>query len=162
MLDANTIWTFREALTRAEIAGKPAIAVLLSAYDTALRQAGFLAMGGQIVDATVVTAPKQRDTEAEKVELKAGRVSDVWRAQPAKLAQKERDARWTIKWSKAKPADSQELWTNSGANAGMIPAKRVGKGSIGMSPGGDAVSLSVTPASSPPPSRRAADYQSRI
>jgi len=37
--DANTIWTFREALTRAEIAGKPAIAVLFSAYEAALRQA---------------------------------------------------------------------------------------------------------------------------
>lgn len=103
--DANTIWTFREALTRAEIAGRPAIEVLFSAYDTALRDAGFLAMGGQIVDATVVSAPKQRNTEAEKAELKAGRVPDAWKAQPAKLAQKDRDARWTIKWSKAKPAE---------------------------------------------------------
>ena len=84
--DANTIWTFREALTRAETAGKPAIAVLFSAYDTALRQAGFLAMGGQIVDATVVAAPKQRNTEAEKADLKAGRVPDAWKAKPAKLA----------------------------------------------------------------------------
>lgn len=103
--DANTIWTFREALTRAEIAGKPAIAVLFSAYDAALRHAGFLAMGGQIVDATVVAAPKQRNTEAEKADLKAGRVPDAWKAKPAKLAQKDRDARWTIKWSKAKPAE---------------------------------------------------------
>lgn len=29
--DANTIWTFRESLTRAEIAGRPAIEVLFSA-----------------------------------------------------------------------------------------------------------------------------------
>jgi IS5 family transposase len=103
--DANTIWTFREALTRAGIAGRPAIEVLFSAYEAALRQAGFLAMGGQIVDATVVAAPKQRNTEAEKAELKAGRVPDAWKAKPAKLAQKDRDARWTIKWSKAKPAE---------------------------------------------------------
>lgn len=79
--------------------------MLFSAYDTALRQAGFLAMGGQIVDATVVAAPKQRNTEAEKADLKAGRVPDAWKAKPAKLAQKDRDARWTIKWSKAKPAE---------------------------------------------------------
>lgn len=105
MPDANTIWTFREALTRAEIAGKPAIAVLFSAYEAALRQAGFLVMGGQIVDATVVAAPKQRNTEAEKADLKVGRVPDAWKAKPAKLAQKDRDARWTIKWSKAKPAE---------------------------------------------------------
>jgi hypothetical protein len=50
--DANTIWTFREALTRATVTGKPAIEVLFGAYDTALKKAGFLAMGGQIVDAT--------------------------------------------------------------------------------------------------------------
>ena len=103
--DANTIWTFREALTRAQIDGQPAIQVLFSTYEAALRAAGFLAMGGQIVDATVVAAPKQRNTEAEKADLKAGRVPDAWKAQPAKLAQKDRDARWTIKWSKAKPAE---------------------------------------------------------
>ena len=104
--DANTIWTFREALNRAEIAGKPAIEVLFSAYDTTLRDAGFLAMGGQIVDARVEAAPKQRNTEAEKADLKARLVPDAWKAMPARLAQKDRDARWTIKWSKAKPAEN--------------------------------------------------------
>ena len=87
--DANTIWTFREVLTRAQIDGQPAIQVLFSAYEAALRQAGYLAMGGQIVDATVVAAPKQRNTEAEKAELKAGRVPDAWKAKPAKLARDE-------------------------------------------------------------------------
>src|SRR5687767_1170134 len=57
--DANTIWTFREALTRAQIKGKPAIAGLFARFDAALRQAGFLAMGGQIIDASLVPAPKQ-------------------------------------------------------------------------------------------------------
>ena len=103
--DANTIWTFREALTRAQIEGTPAIQVLFAAYEAVLRQAGFLAMGGQIVDATVVAAPKQRNTDAEKADLKAGRIPQAWREKPAMLAQKDRDARWTIKWSKAKPAE---------------------------------------------------------
>ena len=49
--DANTIWTFREALTRAKIQGKPAIEILFQRFDTALAAAGFLAMGGQIIDA---------------------------------------------------------------------------------------------------------------
>jgi hypothetical protein len=44
--DANTIWTFREALTRATIGGAPAITVLFRAYEAALTKAGFLAMGG--------------------------------------------------------------------------------------------------------------------
>jgi hypothetical protein len=31
--DANTIWTFSEALTRAPLSGRPAIEVLFGAYD---------------------------------------------------------------------------------------------------------------------------------
>ena len=46
--DANTIWTFREALTRATLSGRPAIEVRSGAYEAALTKAGFLAMGGQI------------------------------------------------------------------------------------------------------------------
>ena len=44
--DANTIWTFREALTRARLGGKPAIEVLFARFETALSAAGFLAKGG--------------------------------------------------------------------------------------------------------------------
>lgn len=96
--DANTIWTFREALKRAG-----AVAVLFQHFDAALRAAGYLAMGGQIVDATIVAAPKQRNTEAEKAAIKAGRIPEGWAARPAKLRQKDRDARWTVKFSKARP-----------------------------------------------------------
>ena len=103
--DANTIWTFREALTRATIGDAPAIAVLFRAYEAALSEAGFLAMGGQIIDATIVSAPKQRNTDGEKADITAGRVPEAWKGKPAKLAQKDRDARWTIKFSRAKPSD---------------------------------------------------------
>ena len=102
--DANTIWTFREALTRATLDGQPAIQVLFRAYEAALKAAGFLAMGGQIADASIIAAPKQRNTEGEKAEIRAGRIPRAWKDKPAKLAQKDRDARWTVKWSKAKPA----------------------------------------------------------
>src|SRR5271154_3622328 len=103
--DANSIWNFREALTRATIEGKPAIEVLFKRFDAALTKAGFLAMGGQIIDATIVAAPKQRNTEAEKREIKALRIPEDWRRKPAKLRQKDRDARWTVKYSKAKPSE---------------------------------------------------------
>src|SRR3954447_2414416 len=33
VLDANTIWSFREALTRAQIEGRPAIEVLFARFD---------------------------------------------------------------------------------------------------------------------------------
>ena len=46
----------------------------------------------------------QRNTEGEKADIRAGRIPEAWRDKPAKLAQKDRDARWTVKWSKAKPA----------------------------------------------------------
>jgi transposase, IS5 family len=102
--DANTIWTFREGLTRARIAGKAAIEVLFERFDTALSAAGFLAMSGQIIDASIVAAPKQRNTDGEKRDIKQGRIPPQWAAAPAKLRQKDRDARWTVKYTKAKPS----------------------------------------------------------
>src|ERR1700710_759948 len=98
--DANTIWSFREALTQAG-----AINPLFQRFDATLREAGFLAMGGQIIDATIVAAPRQRNTEAEKQDIKQGRIPAEWRRCPAKLRQKDRDARWTVKYSKAKPRE---------------------------------------------------------
>src|ERR1700759_2967314 len=101
--DANTVWPFREALTRARIAGRPAIEVLFERFDAALSAAGFLAMSGQIIDASIVAAPKQRNTEGEKRDIKEGRIPPAWVDKPAKLRQKDRDARWTVKYTKANP-----------------------------------------------------------
>src|SRR5215469_4206563 len=101
--DANTIWTFREALTRARIAGEPAIEVLFGRFEAALSAAGFLAMSGQIIDATIVAAPKQRNTDGEKRDIQEGRIPAQWADKPAKLRQQDRDARWTVKYTKAKP-----------------------------------------------------------
>lgn len=95
--DARTIWLFREKLTRAG-----AIEPLFTRFDAALRASGYIAMSGQIVDATLVAAPKQRNTEEEKKAIKEGRVPEAWAEKPARLRQKDRDARWTVKFSKAK------------------------------------------------------------
>ena len=84
--DANSIWNFREALTRAKIDGKPAIEVLFKRFDAALTKAGFLAMGGQIIDATIVATPKQRNSEAEKKDIKEGRIPEVSDAQARQTA----------------------------------------------------------------------------
>ena len=62
-------------------------------------------MSGQIVDATIVAAPKQRNTIEEKQAIKDGHIPDDWKDKPAKLAQKDRDARWTVKYTKAKPTE---------------------------------------------------------
>ena len=98
--DANTIWTFREALKKAD-----AVDALFHRFDEALRASGFLAMRGQIVDATIVAAPKQRNTKEEKQAIKEGRIPDAWKDKAAKLAQKDRDGRWTVKYTKAKSSE---------------------------------------------------------
>jgi IS5 family transposase len=98
--DANTIWMFREALTKAG-----ATLRLFELFDQQLRAAGYLAMSGQLVDASIVAAPKQRNTSAEKQAIKEGRVPQDWQDKPAKLRQKDRDARWTLKTTKATPRE---------------------------------------------------------
>jgi IS5 family transposase len=95
--DARTIWLFREKRTKAG-----AIEPLFARFDGALRASGYIAMSGQIVDATLVPAPKQRNTEEEKKAIKEGRIPEAWAERSARLRQKDRDARWTVKFSKAK------------------------------------------------------------
>ncbi|EJU09159.1 putative transposase, partial [Sphingomonas sp. LH128] len=93
--DATTVWLFRERLVKAK-----AIDRLFARFDAALTERGYLAMGGQIIDATVVPAPKQRNTEAEKTAIKEGRVPEGCKS--AQIRQKDRDARWSVKYTKAK------------------------------------------------------------
>jgi len=96
--DAKTIWLFREHLAQA-----CAVENLFARFDKHLTKAGYLAMGGQIVDATIVAAPKQRNTDGEKADIKAGKTAaQIWPDKPAKVRQKDVDARWTVKVSKAK------------------------------------------------------------
>ena len=102
--DARTIWLFRERLTKAG-----AINALFDRFDTALRAAGYIAMSGQIVDASLIAAPRQHNTDDEKKAIKEGRIPDSWRDKPAKLRQKDRDARWTVKFTKAKPREDGSL-----------------------------------------------------
>lgn len=91
------LWLFRERLVKAR-----AIEKLFARFDAVLTDRGYLAMGGQIIDASVVPAPKQRNTEEEKAAIKDGRIPDGWKDKPAKLRHKDRDARWTVKFTKAR------------------------------------------------------------
>ena len=96
--DANTLWDFRETLI-----GAGALDKLFERLDRAIRDAGYLPMSGQIVDASLVAAPRQRNTEEEKAAIKAGkRAAEIWSDKPAKAAQKDTDARWTVKTRKGK------------------------------------------------------------
>jgi transposase, IS5 family len=95
--DAKTVWLYREQLTRAG-----AIERLFARFDAVLRQAGYLAMAGQIVDATVVEARRPRLTQDEKATVKAGAVPEAW--SKAKRAQMDTDGRWTLKRGRRRPA----------------------------------------------------------
>lgn len=95
--DARTIWLYRETLTRAQ-----AVATLFARFDAHLKEQGYLAMGGQMIDASIIEAPRQRNTDGEKDDLKAGRIPDDWAAAPAKLRQKDRDGRWPLKRGRRK------------------------------------------------------------
>lgn len=101
--DANTLWDFRETLIAARALDKA-----FERLDGAISAAGYLPMGGQIIDATLVAAPKQRNSDAEKADIKAGEVPAAWQDKPAKRRQKDRDARWTLKFAKAKPRKNGE------------------------------------------------------
>jgi hypothetical protein len=100
--DAKTIWLFREQLTRAG-----AIERLFARFDRVLREAGYLAMGGQIVDATVIQARRPRLTRSEKATIKGGGVPSDW--SKAKRAQMDTEGRWTLKRGRNRSAEPSEL-----------------------------------------------------
>ena len=80
-----------------------AIKALFERFDALLRGAGYIAMSGQIVESSLIAVLKQRNTKEEKHDIKAGRIPQDWTDKPAKLRQKDRDARWTVNFTKAKP-----------------------------------------------------------
>lgn len=93
MPDENIIRHYRNRLTESGT-----LEALMQAFEEQLREAGYLAMGGQIVDVTLVPAPKQRNTEGEEAAIKLGKsAKQIWRGKPDKARQKDVDARWTIK-----------------------------------------------------------------
>ncbi len=91
--DAKTIWLFREHLSEAEL-----VEPLFALFDRFLNDHGFSARRGQIIDASIVAAPRQRNTREENEVIKeTGAAPKAWKDQPAKLRQKDVDARWTKK-----------------------------------------------------------------
>jgi IS5 family transposase len=88
--DAKTIWLFREQLKAAGRMEK-----LFKQFNDFLADNGYAAKQGQIVDASIVAAPRQRNSREENSMIKEGTTPDDW--QEAKKRQKDVDARWTKK-----------------------------------------------------------------
>ncbi len=100
--DAKTIRLFREQLVRAGAMDK-----LFESFDAALHGAGYLAMGGQVIDATVIAAPRQKLTDDEKMVIRTGDTPSGWST--AKRRQKDLDARLTIKRSRSRRSDASAM-----------------------------------------------------
>jgi IS5 family transposase len=90
--DATTVWLFRERLQQHGL-----VEELFEQFGTYLQGAGYAAKDGQIVDATLIPVPKQRNTREENPTIKQGEVPAEWLSKPHKLAQKDVAARWTKK-----------------------------------------------------------------
>src|SRR5665811_786157 len=112
--DGTTLWLFREKLAKAGVIEK-----LFDRFDQHLGAKGYIARGGQIVDATIVPVPKQRNTREENEAIKGGETPKAWKKKPAKNRQKDKDARWTKKHGRSfygykihVNADDQTLWVD--------------------------------------------------
>ena len=90
--DAKTIWLYRERLKSQGLTQ-----VLFERFHEQLAKHGYIARGGQMIDATLVEVPRQRNTKEENTQIKSGTTPEDWQSKPHKLAQKDVDARWTKK-----------------------------------------------------------------
>ena len=83
--DGTTLWLFREKLAKAGL-----IETLFERFGQYLEAKGYIARGGQMVDATIVAVPKQRNTREENDAVKAGQTPQDWRGNPRKIGRRTR------------------------------------------------------------------------
>ena len=94
--DAKTLWLFREQLARRGLIEK-----LFRRFDEQLWQSGLMPRGGQIIDASLVNVPKNRNKRDENKQIKEGKIPEGWDEQPNMKCQKDEDARWAKKHGKS-------------------------------------------------------------
>ena len=94
--DAKTVWQYRDQLADAGV-----VEDLFDDFDGYLKAEGYLAMGGQIIDASIVSVPTQHNNRDENSKIKTGELPDNWAHKPAKRCQKDTDARWVKKHGKS-------------------------------------------------------------
>jgi IS5 family transposase len=90
--DARTVWAFRESLRVHEL-----VEPLFARLNQSLAGLGVELKSGQIIDATFVPVPIQRNNREDNALIKADAVPVEWGKSPARRAQKDIDARWTKK-----------------------------------------------------------------
>ncbi len=105
--DENTIWTFRERLKSLNLIEK-----LFNLFNDELARMGFEMKAGQMIDATFVEAPRQRNSREENAEIKEGKIPEKWSKK--KRLHKDTDARWT---KKTQPPPTGSRWVDVLAEA---------------------------------------------
>lgn len=92
--DAKTVWLFRENLKELGLMDS-----LFARFHQQLADHGYVAKAGQMIDATFVEVPRQRNSREENKQIKEGEVPAEWKTEKNKsmLRQKDVDARWTKK-----------------------------------------------------------------
>jgi len=69
---------------------------LFMQFDAYLTEQGMQGRSGQVIDASLIPVPTQRNTREENATIKAGDCPAEWEAHPAKRWQKDTHARWTV------------------------------------------------------------------
>lgn len=90
--DEKTIWAFRDKLVANDLLQRA-----FDAFHAALDQGGLFARKGQIIDATFVDVPRQRNSREDNAAIRRGEVPEGWEEKPEMLRQRDLDARWTKK-----------------------------------------------------------------
>jgi len=90
--DAKTVWLDREALAKAGM-----VEALFPQFDGYMARQGYIAWGGQILNASIVPVLRNHNTREESKAIKSGEVPEDCADKPAKRSQKDTDARWTRK-----------------------------------------------------------------
>jgi IS5 family transposase len=94
--DAKSLWAFKELLKPDDLAK-----TLFLRFDAFLRENGFEAQQGQIVDATIVRVRIRRDTPEVNEQIKNGDGANVKEWSDNARRQKDIDARWAKKNGKS-------------------------------------------------------------
>lgn len=90
--DEKTVWVFRENLRQLGL-----VEILFIKFNQQLASHGYVARKGQMIDASFVSVPIQRNSREENEQIKEGNPPTKWDNTPHKKSQKDVDARWAKK-----------------------------------------------------------------
>ena len=74
--DRNTVWQFQQRI------GVDGATALFQGVELQLQRHGYIARGGQAIDATLVSAPIQHFTKQDKAQLEQGQIPQGWSEPP--------------------------------------------------------------------------------